>query len=252
MKGIFALFCAWFLISCNNPRPASLDNALLKPVENIKATKDQSERRRVSELYCRSHQLPVYPNPNSMFTDAEQSVSIRTKNEVVERALALCYLGLKSEGLEQQHLDEMDERYQISGTLTPVEKAYATATLPTEQQKINANWGYESLHVMLWALSFVDSLSYPDKACDVAADVRIIHELTKEQFIKKARLRSKAEILGQADLILRIDWACVNARVNEEAVPGNLDNDIVTERHKSLNWLINYLGQNWDDVTTDT
>jgi hypothetical protein len=60
------------------------------------------------------------------------------------------------------------------------------------------------------------------------------------------------EILDQADLILRLDWACVNARVKKEPAPGNLDKGVVFERHHSLNWLINYMNQDWDNVSTDT
>lgn len=105
---------------------------------------------------------------------------------------------------------------------------------------------------MLWALGFVDVLAYPDRMCNVANDVKIIHDLTEAQFRQKAHLRNKKEILDQADLILRLDWACVNARVAKENIPGDMDAEVVFERHHSLNWLINYQHQEWDEVTTDT
>jgi hypothetical protein len=65
-------------------------------------------------------------------------------------------------------------------------------------------------------------------------------------------LRSKKEILDQADLILRLNWACVNSRVKNEQPPSGLISSVVVERHHTLNWLVNYLNQNWDDVSTDT
>lgn len=222
------------------------------PVENISATKEQIERRAKSEAFCKAKNIPVYQNPNSLFVETDEKVSIRTKDEVVDRALALCYIGLKSEELEQEHLDQMDLDFGISDKLSPNEKAYATSQQPTEQQKIDANWRYESLHVLLWALGYVDSLSYPDKMCNVADDVKIIYELKEKGFRQKANLRTKNEILDQADLILRLDWACVNARVKNEQAPGGLNASVVFERHHTLNWLINYLNQAWDDVTTDT
>jgi hypothetical protein len=196
--------------------------------------------------------VPVYKNPNSLFIDPDTSVTIRTKDEVVDRALALCYIGLKSEGLEQKFLDKMDKDYNVSAKLSLDEKSYATSKAPTQQQKVDANWRYESLHVMLWALGFIDSLRYPDQMCDVASDVKIIHDLTEGQFRSKAKLRTKSEILDQADLILRFHWACVNARIANETAPGELDPSVVYERHYSLNWLMNYLDQEWDKVTTDT
>ncbi len=225
---------------------------ITKPVENIIATKDQRDRRFKSENYCKAHNVPIYANPNSLFVDPENKVAIRTQDEVVNRALALCYIGLKSEGLEQHHLDKMDKDFNIMAKLTESEKAYVTAKQPSEQQKIDANWRYESLHVMLWALGFIDTLSYPDQMCNVANDVKIIYNLTEHQFRQKAKLRSKKEILDQADLILRLDWACVSARVKNEPAPSNLDKGVVLERHHSLNWLINYMNQDWDNVTTDT
>ena len=246
------------LFSCSNNtgyskiQPIANKPIATKPVENIIPTKDQQERRERSENYCKSHNVPVYNNPNSMFVDPEEKVIIRTKNEIVDRAIALCYLGLKSEGLEQIHLDKMDKDYNIFSKLTPNEKSYATAKQPTDQQKINANWRYESLHVMLWSLGFIDTLKYPDQVCNVADDVKIIHDLTEAQFRKKAKLRSKQEILNQADLILRLNWACVSAQLKGEEAPSKLDKSVVYERHYSLNWLIRSLNEDWDDVTTNT
>lgn len=240
----------------NNTNKATSENSatqpITKPVENIAATKEQVERRAKSEEFCKSKNVPVYKNPNSLFVETDDKVNIRTQDEVVDRALALCYIGLKSEGLEQERLDKMDKDFNISAKLTPNEKAYATAKQPTEQQKIDANWRYESLHVLLWALGYIDTLSYPDKMCNVADDVKIIYELKEKGFRQKAKLRTKKEILDQADLILRLNWACVSARVKNEPAPGGLDKSVVFERHHTLNWLINYMDQMWDDVTTDT
>jgi len=252
MTRLFILFLTLTLFSCNNNDNSKVATPITKPVENITATKDQQDRRLLSENYCKTHNVPVYANPNSLFVDPEDKVTIRTQGEVVDRALALYYIGLKSEGLEQKYLDKMDKDFNIMAKLTANEKDYATAKLPTEQQKTDANWRYESLHVMLWALGFIDSLSYPDQMCNVANDVKIIHDLTEQQFRQKAKLRTKKEILDQADLILRLDWACVSARVKNQPAPGNLDKGVVFERHHSLNWLINYMNQDWDNVTTDT
>lgn len=247
MTRLLLFFLTLTLFSCNNNK-----SRVTIPVENITATKDQHERRLQSESYCKTHNVPIYTNPNSLFVDPEARVTLRSQDEVVNRALALCYIGLKSEGLEQKHLNKMDKDFNISSKLTPIEKDYATAKLPTERQKIDANWRYESLHIMLWALGFIDSLGYPDQMCNVANDVKIIYDLTEQQFRQKAKLRTKKEILDQADLILRLDWACVNARVKDQPTPSNLDKGVVFERHHSLNWLINYLKQDWDNVTTDT
>jgi hypothetical protein len=222
------------------------------PVINIAATSQQRERRARSEQICTSRNIPIYKNPDSLFVDSDEQVNIRTQDEVINRALALMYIGLKSEGLEKEHLDGVDAEFKITPYLSPIEKAYINASNPTQQQTVNANWRYEGLHVILWALGYIDQLIYPDQMCNVGEDVRIIYELRNEGFSQNARLKTKSEILDEADLILRYNWACVSARVKGEEAPSNLNPSIVVERHHALNWLICQDNEEWDDVMTNT
>ncbi len=238
--------------SCQEQPPADQADRLGVPVEHIIATRDQRVRRAQSEAYCRAHGVPYYKNPTALFTDSEAEATLRTQDQVVDRALALCFIGLKSEGMPSEQLAAIDKDYHISAKLTPEERAYVTALHPTEQQQTDANWRYEGLHVLLWALGYVPTLAYPDRMCKVAPDVKVIHDLTEAQFRQHARLRSKKEVLDQADLILRLDWACTEARLKKEAPPGELNSEVVTERHHALNWLIKYGNQDYDNVTTDT
>jgi hypothetical protein len=240
------------LLSCQGQQPADSPARVGVPVEHVVATKDQQARRAQSEAYCRAHEIPYYKNPTAMLTDSEAEAILRTKDQVVDRALALCFTGLKSEGMKEAQLAEIDKAYHISSKLTPTERAYVTAPHPTEQQRIDANWRYEGLHVLLWALGYVPALAYPDRMCEVAPDVKIIHDLSETQFRERAKLRTKKEILDQADLILRLDWACTEARLKKEPAPSELNSDAVVERHHALNWLIRYGDQEWDDVSTDT
>lgn len=246
------LLSALLLFACNQHQnnPNVINTGI--PAEHINPTAGQQERRKRSEAICKAHQVPLYVNTFALLTDPEAQTTLRTQDSVIDRALALCYGGVKSEGLEQPFLDKFDRDYHISSKLSPEERAYATATNPTGQQKIDANWRYECMHVMLWALGYIDSLNYPSTICNVKDDVNIIHKLTETQFRQKAKLRSKKEILDQADLILRLDWACVDARTKNLPAPGNLNADVVTERHRALNWLIRHLDEQWDDVSTDT
>jgi len=238
--------------SNNTTSENSTTQPITKPVQNITATKDQLERRAKSEEFCKSKNIPVYKNPNSLFVDPEDKVTIRTQDEVVDRAIALCYLELKSEKADKKMLDDFDKKYNVLTKLTANEKEFALADNPTEQQMTDANWRAESYHVMLWALGYIESFKYASEVCNVADDVRHLFSKTEKEFREKAKLRTKKEILDQADLILRLDWACVNARVKNEPAPSGLDKSVVYERHYSLNWLIKFMNQKWDKVTTDT
>ena len=54
-----------------------------------------------------------------------------------------------------------------------------------------------------------------------------------------------------ADLYYRLHWAAIELRIKGKA-SDQVDEGIIRERHRALNWLIRYLNQEWDDVTTDT
>ena len=112
---------------------------------------------------------------------------------------------------------------------------------------------YECCQVLLWALGYVD-LPYPDKVCNVEAIARIMWTMDDlTEIIKKSKPRSKKEILDEADLILRYDWACVEARIKKEEIPAGLNEGVIKERHYALNWLIGINNRaSWDNVTINT
>ena len=106
--------------------------------------------------------------------------------------------------------------------------------------------------MLLWALGYIDLLDRLESACDAAKAVSFLRDRDTAQFLKDAKLRPIAEILDQADLIYRYNWAVVNARIKNRELPGKLDAGVVQERHYVLNWLIGYMGQEWDEISTDT
>ncbi len=75
---------------------------------------------------------------------------------------------------------------------------------------------------------------------------------TKKQFIEDAKLRSISDILDENDLIYRYHWAVVESQINNLEISSDIDSSIVLERHYALNWLIGYMNQSWDNISTDT
>lgn len=212
---------------------------------------EQIARKKSSEEIAKQHAVPI--NANLPFTEGDDEVTLRSKDEIVDRALALCYVALKGEGLEQQFLDDFEKRYNVKDKLSPEEKEFAFSSTPSQQQKTNAVWRYESLQVLLWVLGYIDKLDYPDSICNVAQVVSVFTTHKDDQsFRRNVQLRTKKEILDQTDLIYRLDWAVVDARIKNKPAPGNLEAGVVYERHYSLNWLTNYMEQAWDDISTDT
>jgi hypothetical protein len=184
--------------------------------------------------------------------ETEAEAKRRSTEEVALRAIALCIVAVKGEGMEKKEIDQLVEKYAIAKAFSPKERKFIENAKPSEHDRIQFAWRYEDYWVMLWALGFVDDLSRPDKICDVPKAVSFLRDLGGEGFLKKAKLRPAREILDAADLIYRYHWATTEARIKNQPPPASLDPGVVMERHYALNWLVGYSDQEWDDVTTDT
>lgn len=214
------------------------------------ATTEQLERKQRSEDRLKSEGVPVLPSLPVVGPDPE--IGIRTESEVQSRTLCLLVVALKGEGLEQETVDKLIAEYELDGLFSPKEAEFIRDSESSTQDRINATWRYEAAWVALWALGFVDELDRPDHIVDAAAAVTFMGERRPEQFRNDAVLRPANQILNQADLIYRYHWAVVDARVNGKEMPAGLERGVVYERHYTLNWLIGYMNQDWDEVSTDT
>jgi Domain of unknown function (DUF4272) len=176
----------------------------------------------------------------------------RTKDEVAQRTMALLVVSLKGKGADPSIVDKMTANYGLNRFFTPKEAAFMRSSSPSKHDRIQFEWRSEAAWTLLWALGYVKTLGKPTATCDIPRAVQFLQERSAHRFLAEAKLRPIASILEEADLIYRYDWAVVEARLNNRAAPAGLDPDIVVERHYALNWLIGYMDQNWDDISTDT
>lgn len=186
------------------------------------------------------------------FIEDSRQARIRTKEEIAHRAIAVCLAAVKGEGLEQETIDTLVKHYGAEKFFSPQEAAFIKNPHPTRQDRIKFCWRYECYWVLLWSLGYVDKLDRPEKVCEVPKAVEFLRDVTTTQFVERARLRPIGEILDQADLVYRYDWAAVNARLRNQPAPAKLDAGVVKEWHYVLNWLVGYMDQEWDDISTDT
>lgn len=150
-----------------------------------------------------------------------------------------------------EEIAQMEERYQISDWLSPEERDYLENPDKDPALHNRFGWRYECCSVLLWALSMME-LKEPTEICDASELGAVMWNHTFDSLMEAAVLRSRDEILGMQDLVLRYDWACVDARVHHKEVP-MLCSDIVFEWHYALNWLVQADGiADWDRVTTTT
>ena len=193
----------------------------------------------------------------------EQEASIRSREEMLQRATALFAVAVYSEVLLSEtpsreeglkYVDKIDEIYGIRAWLTPAETDYLTKEKPEESECIQFLWRYECCAVLLWAAGIVEELPYPSEICDVPVIATLFwqHKGT-DDLLSKGIPRTDNEILDAADITLHYDWACVDARIKGQEAPATLDGGIVMERHYTFNWITgaNHNAQ-WDDIQPNT
>ena len=213
-------------------------------------TAEAKARKQRSETVLRAEAVPV--NAALPVIETENRARRRSKEEVAYRALALLTVAVRGEGLDEGTTQKIVKLYGLAPHFTPKERAFLQDDSASQQDRAQFTWRYEAAWTLLWAIGFVDKLEKPSKICDVSRAVRLMKERTVQRFITESKLRSLREILDQADRIYRYHWAVVDARVKGQPSPAGLEPDVTVERHHALNWLIGYMDQEWDDVTTDT
>jgi uncharacterized protein DUF4272 len=219
-------------------------------LEGIRFMTDPERRKKCSEALLKKQGITI--NQSLPAIESEEEATLRSAEDMAKRAVGLCAVALRGEGLKQQEVINLLNGKDVWATATPEEKKFLLKKKPTRQEMINFKWRYESLWALLWALGHVEDLGAPTSICDVRRAVRMVLDIPSEDFIQRSKSRPISEILDEADLIYRYDWAVVDARIKGEDPPGNLHPGVVYERHYALNWLIGYMDQEWDDVTTDT
>ncbi len=222
-------------------------------IEELKAkepSKEAVERKQRSMDRLKKEGVPVMEHL-PVIEDSTEAKK-RTTEEIAHRAIALVICAVKGEGLDQAKIDALVEKYGAEEFFTPAEEKFLKDADPSQQDRINFAWKYECVWVLLWSLGYLEELPKPEAICDVPKLAGIFRDRDTAQFIKDAKLRPFPEILDQADLIYRYHWATTDARIKGQPAPAKLDGGVVMERHYVLNWLIGYMDQAWDDVSTDT
>lgn len=219
------------------------------------------ERRLRSIAFLEAKHIPYMEQLRSEALESE--VRLRSREEMVKRAAALFAVAVYSEVILSEDSDrekaffyfnKMNDLYGVKSYLTEKETAYINDPEPEQQTCIQFVWRYECCGVLLWAAGVVDDLSYPSEIIDVPVLAAIFWQHKGLQdLLSKGYSRPETEILDAADLTLRYDWACVDARIHGKEAPAGLDAGIVVERHYAFNWII---GANdyadWDDIQPNT
>ena len=214
---------------------------------------DQQQRKEKNEIILEERNIKI--NRHLPCIESENQTTLRTPKEVAQRVSALAVVNLVAfNSISPEEATEYLQNYNLWDFTTENEKEFLAD--PTDDKKANESWKCEGIWVLMWALDKIETLDFPDEFCDLENinpdDYPVGQDKDPNIFIDSVvALRSKSEILDANDLYYRFNWACVDERINgrqiEEINPG-----IVYERQYALNWLINYMDQDWDSVSCDT
>jgi hypothetical protein len=214
---------------------------------------DQTQRKENNERILEEHNVKI--NKNLPCIESESETTIRTPKEIAQRVSALAVVNLVAfNSISPEEATDYLQNYNLWDFTTENEKEFLAN--PTDDKKANESWKCEGIWVLMWALNKIETLDFPDEFCDLENidpdDYPVGQDKDPNIFIDSiVSIRSKSEILDANDLYYRYNWACVDERINgrqiEEINPG-----IVYERQYALNWLINYMEQDWDHVSCDT
>jgi Domain of unknown function (DUF4272) len=208
------------------------------------------QRKQRTEALLRAEGVPI--NEHLPMIESEDEAVRRSVEEIAHRALSLLVVAGKGHGVGAKKIDEVVRAYRLDAHFTPKERAFLEDPSASEHQRVQFVWRYEAAWALLWSLGYVAELAKPTKECDFEYAVDTMIQRTAEQFIADAKLRPLAEILDQCDLIYRYRWAIVDAGFRNLETPAGLNASVAVERHHALNWLIGYMADEWDDMTTDT
>ena len=216
-------------------------------------TQEQIDRKERNDALIRQNGIKV--NEHLPVIESEEECEFRTPQEIAQRVTVLAVTNLVAFGniTGEKAIDYL-QHYGLWDYVTPNEIEFLEN--PTDDRKQYETWKCECIWTLMWALGRVDDLGSPNELCSLqnipTEEYPVTGGKDPNDFINAVTsMRNKAEILDMNDLYYRLDWACVDARINKQQMQG-AHPGVVYERHYALNWLIGYGGLDWDDVTCDT
>ncbi|MDR0567613.1 MAG: DUF4272 domain-containing protein [Spirochaetaceae bacterium] len=219
-------------------------------------------RRRRSIAVLEKKGIPYIPHlPAAVL---ESDAKVRPPEEIAGRLFAMFAVCAYCEALNgganrnqaQKYLHKVNAILNggLDAHLTPKEKVFLSVDSPEQRDLVNFSWRYECCYALMWSLGFVKEPAYPEQVCNVSEIAETLwNQDGLPAFLALAKPRSEEEILDAADLILRYDWACVDARIHGKESPAGLNSEVVAEWHYAFNWLIGANNNaDWDDISPDT
>ena len=207
-------------------------------------------RKKKSEKKLKALKVPI--NKQLPMIEDDQAVSLRTKEEIINRMIPLSIVAAKAMEAPPEKVEEFIERYQADELFTDEERTFLLNPHPSQHEVIQYSWKLECIWLLLWSVNLISDIDAPSDTCDAETVFETVFLHSKQELYDSAALKSTSDILDHLDFIYRAHWAVREAQVNHLDIPSSLDEGVVYERHYTLNWLVNDMDQAWEEVSTNT
>lgn len=237
------------------------------------------ERKEKSIAYLEKKGIPYFKYLPTI--ESSNEVTIKSLDEVCKRAAA-CLFSTQiacdvSEGRDYEKSKRIFEGFikffELESELLPIEKRIFDNNF-SQQDVVNVAWTYECYWMLLWVLGIIDTeeVIMPDKICDCDKAIstfqkfipineiknfpketffKTLSDMTFENFKNASKFKDIEEILDMLDLYYRYHWACRQHRIDYGKTEFIINEEVVVERRRALEWLISDV-TDWNVIHLDT
>ena len=177
--------------------------------------------------------------------------NVRSKNEIVERALVLNVVINMAYGMPAEHAKQWLSSNRLE-SLTASERELLSRIEndePYDENDIQTQ--VEALWVLVWVIGFVEELDFSsyceDRLSELLPSLR--ESETSEKFVTISSVRPLIEIYQALDLVFCITWGLAEANLTGLDSPGDVRQYVYWERRRALEWI---RGGDWDEPNFST
>ena len=207
-------------------------------------------RKKRTEKKLKELGIPINQHLHTL--EIESNLRFKEIEEVINRIIANTIVSAKGSGAPDEIIEEYIEKYQAMELFSPEEKEFIENEDPDQDEYSTYSWKIECNSALLWAINLVPDLPFPHTLSDVDTLYNLVLNSTRDELLKRASYRDTNEILDALDMLYRLHWAIVETRLKNEDLPIEISPGVVYERRYALNWIVNLMDEEWDNISMNT
>lgn len=202
------------------------------------ADEGEAQARRSRSL-ARLKQRGIGP-VEAPLSPSEASVEPRSKAAIARRLYALLYVARA--GVEGRRSGGKYGRIARDALFTPAEQAFLDTPRGSAALQVRFAWRSEAALPLFWALGYVREMLWPENRVHADEFYDYLVKTDFIAFVAGAEVRSTAQLLDEADLMICLDTPGPSPETATQ---------IVSERRLALAWLTPGVGPaEWDGLET--